>query len=139
MSDATENHDSQKQAEPSGSNWYSAMVLGLVGMIIVLLVGLWILERGHRNRAESQLREVMKNNTEQRQKTQHLGKILASQAIQSKIQRSELPAVEVQLDGKKRVAMMLGASAGEKIGLMPGDVVLVTKPPAAVETQSGGE
>lgn len=133
MNDIIENQNAE-QGDDSDSR-FSMIVFGLGGIIILLLVGLWIMERGHRNRAEARVRDITKAVTEQQRKMQAFGQLVATQAVGGKIIRSELPTTEIQCNGKKQTALMLSASAGEKIGLLPGDIVLVTPRPKPAETQ----
>ena len=133
MNDVAENQETG-QAEDSDSR-FSMLVYGLGGIIILLLIGLWVMERGHRNRAEAKVREAREAYTDQQKKMQSFGQLLATQAVSSQIIRSELPTTEIECNGKKRTALMLSASAGEKMGLLPGDILLVTPKPEQATTQ----
>ncbi len=137
MNDVAENQEVQ-QADESDSR-FSVIVYCLIGVIILLLIGLWIMERGHRNRAEARVRDITQAVAEQQKKMQAFGQLVAAQSLGNKIIRSELPAVQMECAGQQRTALMLSASAGEQIGLLPGDIVFVTLPPQPTATQPAGK
>jgi len=107
---------------------FPVLVYGLCGLIIVLLAGLWIMERGHRNRAQARASDIDIAITQQQKKMQSLGRLIAAQATQAKIMRNSLPKKQVKLDGKNRTVLILDAQAGKNLGLQPGDVIEVTDP-----------
>ena len=107
---------------------FPVLVYGLCGLIIVLLAGLWIMERGHRNRAQARVRDINQAIAQQKKKMQSLGRLVAAQATQAKIMRNSLPKKQAKLDGKNRTVLILDAQAGKNLGLQPGDVIEVTDP-----------
>jgi len=61
-----------------------------------------------------------------------LANMLAGQAEpQSRaLQRDDLPAQTVTWNGQPRTVLSVSAAAGQRLGLRPGDVIVVAPPPA---------
>ena len=114
------------------------MVVGLLILIVLTMAGLWIIERGQKNRLQAKFNESQKQMQKrlrgQEYKTQRLGTMLASQAMASRVQRGELATQEVDWNGKKRTVLLLGGEVGQGFGFQPGDVILVTAPPKTPQT-----
>jgi hypothetical protein len=107
---------------------FSVLIYGLCGLIIVLLAGLWIAERGQRTRAEARVRNIDIAIAQQQKKMQSFGRLIATQAAGAKIMRNSLPTKQATLDGETRTVLLLDAEAAYKAGLQPGDVIVVKEP-----------
>lgn len=117
---------------------YLLVVCGLLLLIIILLSYLWIKEKRtngvlvRRVEAMSQL-QTMANRGQ-------LERFLAAQngASATPLDRGELATRVVDFDGESRTVMLVGAAAGRRIGLQPGDVIVVSPPPTTQPTTRAG-
>jgi hypothetical protein len=114
---------------------YLAIVGALTVMIIVLLAWLWLHERVALNAARGQLVAARQRSALGMQLQAALGRSLAGPQTQPArpVQREDLPAETVNWNGVPRPVLRLSAEAGERIGLRPGDAVIVapvTRPAA---------
>jgi hypothetical protein len=117
---------------PGGSDAkYLLVVAGLMMTIVILLSVLWIRERRNgailRGELEIARRGAMRGNLQGA-----LANMLAVQADpQSRaLQRDDLPAQTVTWNGQPRTVLSVSAAAGQRMGLRPGDVIVVAPPPA---------
>jgi hypothetical protein len=102
------------------------LVTGLLIIIIALLAFLWLRERRAGGDLQQQMAEMELAFKQQRQA---LGQMLVAEA-RSQIDRDMLAARTLELDGQPRQALMISAKAAERIGLRPGDVLIVGEAPA---------
>ena len=118
---------------------YLAVVGALTVMIIVLLAWLWLHERVALNAARAQLVAARQRSALGMQLQAALGRSLAGPQTQpaGPIQREDLPAETVNWNGSPRPVLRLSAEAGQRLGLRPGDAVLVA--PATQPAASGPE
>lgn len=115
---------------------YLASVGVLLVIVIALLALLWMRERRARIAAEV-------NAARWQEKSKRLsgavGDLLVKRGGQliQPIQRGDLPARVVDLDGQRRTVLEVGALAGRRLGFQPGDLVLVGGEDS--ETQPAGQ
>jgi hypothetical protein len=104
---------------------YLLVIGGLMILIIVLLAALWLKERARANRAAESM-AAMRNLT-----SRELGRFLGAQAPGVRpLQRDDLPAETVDWNGRPRKVLLVGPAAGTRLGLQPGDVLVVADAPA---------
>ena len=116
--------DSAGQASP-----FPVLVYCLCGLIILVLAGLWLTERRARIGAQVRLGSIDAAIAKQQEKMQSFGRLIAAQAAGAKIMRDSLPRQRMTIAGQARVVLLLPGRAGRKLGLKPGDVVMVQQEP----------
>lgn len=123
--------DTEPQRPPASDVKYLLVVSGLLMGIVILLSVLWIRERRNAVDLDNQLR-IARQRAMTGQLSGDLARVLAGQAgAQARsLQREDLPAETVTWNGQPRTVLRVSATAGERLGLRPGDVVLVAPPPA---------
>lgn len=126
--------DSTPPRPPAGADAkYLLVVGGLLVLIVVLLAGLWLRERRRANAARAELALTQRNTVARGQLQAALTQMLRGRGPASRpraLQREDLPAETVTWNGHPRKVLRASAAAGERIGLLPGDVVVVAAPPA---------
>lgn len=126
------NETENTSSEPD--NRFGLIVTALMIVIIVALAGLWIIERGRRLRAETDLAEQQ---TAVQRKMQSMGDMLIQQMTQTpsmSVRRDQLATQPVDWNGQSRTVLLLSASEGEKLGFQPGDAILITHPATSQPT-----
>ncbi len=118
---------------------FHAIVGALLLLMIVVLAGLWIMEQGRRRRAEARLSDFARLQAQQREKMQVMGEMLVQQTAAPAVDREALATSQVQWNGTLRTVLLLAAPLGRSIGLLPGDVVLVTAPASPPGGADGNE
>jgi hypothetical protein len=118
---------------------YLAVVAALTVMIIALLAWLWLHERVALNAARAELATARRSPALSMQLQAALARAMAGPQSQPArpIQREDLPAETVNWNGVSRPALRLSAAAGERIGLRPGDVVVVAPAPTTSSAPAG--
>jgi len=120
------NDNQNASSEPD--NRFGLVVTALMIVIIVALAGLWIIERGRRLRAETDLAEQQ---TAAQRNVQSMGDMLIQQMTQSpsmSVRRDQLATQQVDWNGEPKTVLLLSASEGETLGFQPGDAILITHP-----------
>jgi hypothetical protein len=111
--------DATRNASPA--NW---LIVGLAMLMLFSLAGLWVMERGKRTKLQRYVDKL-------REQNQLIGEMVLDHAqAASPVDRQSLPAQPVTFDGTNRTALLLSASVGKRLGFQPGDVLIVTAPPA---------
>lgn len=127
------------QESKRGDSTFLMLVGGLLVAIIALLAVLWQKERMRRAEAEMQLQTLAHQSSQQMN-------LLAQSVFQGQggpgsappaVHREDLPAEMLPFKGKVRTVLTLGASAGERLGFAPGDVIVVAEPVAT--SRPGGQ
>jgi len=132
MEEQTPAQPQPKSSSAPADTKYLLIVCGLMMAIVILLSVLWIRER----RITNDLRRTVQGLELQFQRMAiggQLGKLFAPQGESSQakpIQRLDLPAETVTWNGTSQTVLLVGAAAGQRIGLEPGDVVRICLPPA---------
>ena len=132
-------------AAPRAGEKYLVTVGTLLVIIIAFLAVLWLRERAARVAADGRLAAMQ----------QRLGQlegavgdlvVRASGTQFEPIRREDLPAWQVNLDGRERTVLQIGVSAGRRLGFRPGDLITVaehrpgTQPrPATAGAPSGSQ
>ena len=133
----TDNHSDPVATEtPQAGTKYFLTVGILLVFVIGLLSVLWVRERKSCLDAQSAAASwEMRFN----QLQGVLPDLLAQQAGESTfpISRDDLPARAARLDDQPCTVLLLGTEAGGKLGFRPGDLILVSAPPAASAPKSG--
>jgi len=114
---------------------YLLIVCGLLLMIVILLAVLWIRERRTTNDLRFRV-DGMSALLQRQTLGGQIGQLLGVQAgpPSQPLRRDELATEVVTYDGRPRTVMLVGAAAGRRIGLLPGDVIAVSQPPAKMPT-----
>jgi hypothetical protein len=110
---------------------YLLVVAGLMMTIVILLSVLWIRERRNVAHYQNQLQIAHQNSIRSDQQAA-LASMLAGK-IESRaraLQRDDLPAEVITWNGQPRTVLRVSAAAGQRLGLWPGDVIVVASPPA---------
>lgn len=120
---------------------YLAFVGGLLVLIVAALASLWLMERARRVNAENQLDHA---NRKAEGLQAVFGQMLTERsqaAIGEAIQRSDLAPKTGSLDGLPVSVFEISASAGRRIGFLPGDVIRVSpeRPATSPSTRSDGK
>ncbi len=117
--------EAETTTRPGSDVKYLLAVAGLLMFIIIMLSVLWLRERYNARELQAQL-DILHHKGD-------LGQILARQVMPTSraLQREDLPAETVTWNGRGRTVMKVSPAAGERLGLKPGDVILVTAPPAS--------
>jgi hypothetical protein len=113
-------------------DWHLVLVLALMVVIMASLGALWLLEKRRRTDAEGELAETVQ---QARQMQAAMGRImgggmrLGGGGAVGAVTREDLPVETRTMDGQARKVLRISASAGERFGFEPGDVIEVGKPP----------
>lgn len=126
---------SQREPQPRADSRQLVIVGGLMLLIIGLLAFLWTRERSRRVTAQRQL-AVLHQRHDALNTT--LANVLVGRAEDSsrKVRREDLPQEQALLNGKKATVMRISATAGERMGFRPGDIIIVSPRPAQPATDS---
>lgn len=133
----TEQPTSPDQADTK----YLIIVGGLLMVIIATMCLLWMRERGKRMEAESKLAEI---NSRDAKVQSVLSQLMGGEPGESMrpavasarpVERGDLRPVAGTLNGEAVQVFEVSASAGERIGFRPGDVVRVATLPATSPSQ----
>ena len=110
---------------------YLLVVAGLMMTIVILLSVLWIRERRSVAILQREL-EIARRGAMRGDLKGALANMLAGQAEPQAraLQRDDLPAQTVTWNGQPRTVLSVSAAAGQRLGLRPGDVIVVAPPPA---------
>ncbi len=98
---------------------------GLLLLIVVALSVLWMRERAAGVDAQQRLAEAQK--MVNAQKEQMALQALMQQELVPAVSRGDLPVPYGQLDGRQVPIMALSAQTGQRLGLLPGDVIVVAE------------
>ena len=117
-------------------NRYFLVVGVLLLMIVLLLAALWVRERRTNAALLQDISLLQRAGTSKQQLQTVLKQMVgrAGGAAWRPLQREDLPAETVQWNGRPRQALRVSAAAGERMGLHPGDVLVVSEPPATAPT-----
>jgi hypothetical protein len=99
--------------------------------IVILLSVLWIRERRNVASLQGELRIAHQNSIRSDQQAA-LASMLAGK-IEPRaraLQRDDLPAEVITWNGQPRTVLRVSAAAGQRLGLWPGDVIVIAPPPA---------
>ena len=110
---------------------YLLVVAGLMMTIVILLSVLWIRERRSVAILQGEL-EIARRGAIRGGLQGELTRLMTGQAEQQSqaLQRDDLPAQTVTWNGQPRTVLSVSAAAGQRMGLRPGDVIVVAPPPA---------
>ena len=117
--------------EPGRKDWHLTLVLALMVIIMASLGALWMLERRRRTDAERELAEALQQS---RQMQATMGRImggglrLPGAGATGAVRREDLPVEMRTVDGRTTKVLRISASAGERFGFKPGDVIEVAEP-----------
>ena len=121
---------------PTGSeSRYFAIVGALLVVIIVMLGALWLRERRAVSALGAELEATRERATAGAGLQAALSRLTARQATTRPLAREDLPAETVTWDGRRRTVLRVSASAGRRLGLEPGDAIVVSEPPASAPGQ----
>lgn len=127
--------DTEPSKQPASDIKYLLVVSGLLMGIVILLSVLWLRERRNAAALSAEL-QIARRGAISGQFKGDLARMLAGQAEPQArtLQREDLPAETVTWNGQARNVLRVSATAGERIGLRPGDVIVVAPPPATEPT-----
>lgn len=127
--------------EPSSSETkYFLLVGGLLLAVIILLAALWMRERKALVAVQKELVAARRNLATGGKLQAALGSFLGARRPEDRpLSREDLPLDTVDWDGRPRQILRISAAAGERIGLLPGDVVEVAQPPATAPASAPAE
>ena len=110
-----------------------AIVGGLLVLIILLLSALWLRERRARVRAQRDLATLREDAAGRLQLQAAMGRMIRGGAAADRrpLPREDLPRETVRWNGQTREVLRVSAAAGRRIGLRPGDAVVVSADPAS--------
>jgi hypothetical protein len=110
---------------------YLLVVAGLMMTIVILLSVLWIRERRSVAILQGEL-EIARRGAMRGDLKGALANMLAGQAEPQAraLQRDDLPAQTVTWNGQPRTVLSVSPAAGQRMGLRPGDVIVVAPPSA---------
>lgn len=117
---------------------YFLAVGGLLVLIVLLLGTLWMLERWRSADLLGQMAALQRNAKRRQAAEAALRQALQGGMMDARpLQRDDLPAETVTWNGRARRVLLIGADAGRRLGLRPGDVVAVaSQPTSAPATQT---
>lgn len=125
----------ESETSPSNLDSRFAIIAGaLMLLIIALLAGLWLRMRARAMRAESELAQLRPMVRNKQDVQMLLAESLRRHPLQVTVQRESLKTEQVHLNGRDVKALHLPADAAETFGFMPGDVIIVDKPPPTTTT-----
>lgn len=119
--------ESGESAGPPG--W---VVVGLLLLIFGLLTFMWYRERKGRISWQQKAIELSETVTLMQQSAPMMQQMAAQAADRhgGPVRRDDLPTRTVQVDGQPRTAVLISATAGQRMGFLPGDWVIVAEAPA---------
>jgi len=128
--------NTEADKQPASDVKYMLVVSGLLMGIVILLSVLWMRERRNVASLTSQLRVASRGAITGNINSKDMARFLSGRQMPQArpLQREDLPAETVRWNGRPRTVLRISASAGERMGLRPGDVVLVAQPPAPSPT-----
>jgi len=104
------------------------LVGGLLVVIVTALAALWLVERARRARAETEAADLRRRQDAQGVLQRLIaGGGLAAEDTPGAVRRGDLPSRSATLDGTPRTVFRISASAGERFGFRPGDVIEVAE------------
>ena len=112
------------------------VVVGLLLLIFGLLTFMWYRERQGRLGWQKKAIELSETLTLMQQSGPMMQQ-MAAQAAQRHgqgVRRDDLPTRTVNVDGQSRTAILVSASAGRRMGFLPGDWVIVAGAPQSPPT-----
>ncbi len=121
-----------RPADGSGKrDWHLTLVVALMVVIMASLGALWLLERRRRTDAERELAETMHRS---RQLQTTMGRLMGGGIRPpgggaNAVRREDLPVETRTIDGREARVLRISASAGERFGFEPGDVIEVSESP----------
>ena len=118
---------------PGGSDAkYLLVVAGLMMTIVILLSVLWIRERRNVAHLQGEL-QIARRGAMRGDLQGALANMLAgkTEPRARALQRDDLPAEVITWNGQPRTVLSVSAAAGQRLGLWPGDVIVVAPPPAS--------
>ncbi len=125
------------QSTRSSQNRTGANYLVTVGVLLVIIIALlavlWVRERRARVAAEQTAATAQR---ELEGLKAVLGRTLMTRGRGGDIrpvQRDDLPYRKVDLDGRRRAMLELGASSGRRLGFRPGDLILIGEDPPTTQ------
>ncbi len=112
---------------------YLLVVAGLMMTIVILLSVLWIRERRNVGILQGEL-EIARRGAMRGKLQGELTRLMTGKAEPQAraLQRDDLPPETVTWNGQPRTVLHVSAAAGQRLGLEPGDVIVVA-PPTATE------
>ena len=122
-------HDNSGETTPQPA-MQLALIGGLMLLIIAMLCFLWMRERRRRFDVQSRFVELSQK-TSQNPLAEFLQKMPIRNSLSSPqlaVRREDLSARKVQLDGQSRKLFSVSVSAGERMGVLPGDVIEINVP-----------
>jgi hypothetical protein len=111
---------------------YLLVVAGLMMTIVILLSVLWIRERRNVAHLQGEL-QIARRGAMRGDLQGALANMLAgkTEPRARALQRDDLPAEVITWNGQPRTVLSVSAAAGQRLGLWPGDVIVVAPPPAS--------
>jgi len=110
---------------------YYAAVGALLVVIIAVLGVLWLRERRMTAALQRELAETRQRTATGAGLQAALSRLAAPRGPTTRpLARADLPAETVTWNGRSRTVLRVGAAAGRRLGLEPGDVIVVSPPPA---------
>jgi hypothetical protein len=111
---------------------YLLVVGGLMVLIVLLLAGLWLIERRTTRDLADRLRALRQDVGRRGQVEDMLRQMLrGGRPPETRpLERDDLPVETVTWNGRPRAVFRISAADGRRIGLRPGDAVVVATQPA---------
>ncbi|MFP4053566.1 MAG: hypothetical protein ACLFV7_06865 [Phycisphaerae bacterium] len=123
--------------ESPPDNRYLAIVGGLLIVIVGVLATLWLRERSRAAVLENEVSRLRR----QTEQMKLAGQVFMSQYAGKvdPLGRNEWYLEKRKIDGQLREVFVLKASAGQRLGLAPGDVAVVASPAEATTRPAGSD
>jgi len=119
----------QSNSPGAAETKYLVAVGGLMVLIIILLGALWLRERRVSMAAQRELAALRRNAGAGGRLQAALGRMLSGAHPASRpLRRDELTSETVTWNGRPREVFRVSPAAGKRVGLRPGDVVVVSRP-----------
>lgn len=112
--------ENPSQTKGSDDAKFFITIAVLLVLIIATLAALWMRERSARRDAQSAMPDQLKSLLAQLD--------VAHMPSTASIDRADLQVRTVNLDGESRQAFTITPAVGERMGFLPGDVVIVAQP-----------
>lgn len=110
-------------------SWFLAAAAAMMVVIIALLAGLWLSMRARAIQAESELARLRPLVGKQQADSALIGRLLQTRrVVVPPVDRSQLAAEAVSLNGREVIALKLPPGLAGDIGFAPGDLVIVGRP-----------
>jgi len=120
---------------PAGGDARHYAIVGTLLLLIIVLLGtLWLRERKAVSTLGRELDAARRNAGAQAQLQALLGRAMTGRATTRPLARDDLPVETVTWNGAPRPVRHISPAAGERLGLKPGDVIVVSPPPATRPT-----